>query len=324
MSNTGLVSNIQKYTIHDGPGIRTEIFFTGCTMRCIWCSNPETIEGRKRLGFYPSKCVMREKCGACVKICPNPSTHLEHDENGVLLRVKQTAECATCLKCADVCPPRAIKVWGEEYTVERLMEVIEKDRSYYERTGGGVTLSGGEALAQADFAERLLITCKAAGIHTCVESALNVSWETAARVFAHTDFIITDIKHMDSAKHREFTGVGNELIHENIRKTAELCAANGVPLVIRTPIVAGYNDDKENIRATGAFIKSLPCEIAAYQLLPYRKMGTEKYDSLGLDYPMGDYVPPERAEWEASLLALAEMLRTEFDLPAVAGSAGKL
>jgi len=324
LSKTGLVSNIQKYTIHDGPGIRTEIFFTGCTMRCIWCSNPETIEYRRRLGFYPSKCISRDKCGICAKHCPNPDEHIVFDDDGKVFHVKQTAECADCFACAEACPPRAIKVWGEEYTVERLMDVIEQDRSFYERTGGGVTLSGGETLLQADFAEELLIACKAAGINTCVESALHVPWATAERVLKHADMIITDVKHMDTARHAEITGVGNELIHENIVKTAELCAANGVPLVVRTPIVPSYNADEENIRATGAFLASLPCKLAAYQLLPYRKMGTEKYDSLGDAYPLADYVPPERADWEANLLRLAEMLREEYGLPAVAGSAGKL
>ncbi|MDR0839657.1 MAG: 4Fe-4S cluster-binding domain-containing protein, partial [Oscillospiraceae bacterium] len=119
----GLVSNIQKYTIHDGPGIRTEIFFTGCTMRCIWCSNPETIQPRRRLGFYPSKCLSRDKCGWCVKSCPLGGAPLIFDADGVLERVEQAPECENCLKCADVCPPRAIKVWGELYTVAELMKI---------------------------------------------------------------------------------------------------------------------------------------------------------------------------------------------------------
>jgi pyruvate formate lyase activating enzyme len=324
LSDTALVSNIQKYTIHDGPGIRTEVFFSGCTMRCIWCSNPETIEQRERLGFYPAKCITREKCGLCVKACPVPEKTLVFDDDGVLQRVKQVAECDGCFKCAEVCPPRAIKVWGERYTVAELMKIIEEDRSFYERTGGGVTLSGGEVLAQADFAAELLTACKQAGINTCVETALNVPWSAAERVFRLSDMIITDVKHIDSEKHREITGAGNELILENIRKTAEFCAASGVPLVIRTPIVPDYNADDANIRATGEFLRGLPVELAAYQLLPYRKMGTEKYDSLGDDYPMGDYAPPERADWEARLLELAELLRRDYGLPAVAGSAGKL
>ena len=324
LSTTGLVSNIQKYTIHDGPGIRTEVFFTGCTMRCIWCSNPETIEYTRRLGAYPAKCITREKCGLCLKVCPNPEAHIMYDAAGKLLHVKQSNECDGCFKCAEVCPPRAIRAWGQEYTVAQLMEIIEKDRSYYERTGGGVTLSGGEVMVQAEFAAELLSACREAGINTCVETALNVPWSYAERVFKLSDVIITDIKHMDTERHREITGVGNELVLENLRKTAQLCADDGVAIVLRTPIVPGYNADEENIRATGAFLASLPCKIAAYQLLPYRKMGTEKYDSLGEAYPMGDYVPPERADWEANLLHLARLLREEFGLPAVAGSAGKL
>ena len=184
-----------------------------------------------------------------------------------------------------------------------------------------MTLSGGEVLLQWEFAERLLRVCREAGIHTCVESALHVPWEHAEAVFRYTDLVITDIKHMDSASHRAITGAGNERILENILRTAAL----GKPLVIRTPVVPGYNGDEENIRRTGAFLRDrLGGRILQYQLLPYRRMGTEKYESIRRPYPMEAYRAPERAEWEPLLQRYAVLLREEYGLPAAAGSSARL
>ena len=317
-----LVSNIQKYTIHDGPGIRTEIFFKGCNMRCLWCSNPETIERKPQLGVYPSKCLSLQKCGYCLKECPlTGHSPICHDENGALSSVHMVPECDGCYKCADICPNRAIKLWGDNMTLRELSDIIEEDRSFYARTGGGVTLSGGEVMLQWEFAELLLKACKEAGINTCVETALNCPPEHMEAVYKYTDLVITDIKHMDTKKHQEYTGAGNELILRNIRRTVEL----GKTLVIRTPIVMGYNSDEGNIRATGAFIRDeLGGKIVQFQLLPYRKMGTEKYDSLGQPYPMGDYEPPEREVWENELKRLTDLLINEYGLPAAAGSGKRL
>ena len=314
-----LISSVQKYTIHDGPGIRTALFFAGCTLRCLWCSNPETIQPRRRLGFYPSKCLTLEKCTACERACSATGT-LRFDANGRVQGAEQSSACDNCFKCAEVCPPRAIKVWGEYMTVAEMMAVITEDRSFYQRTGGGVTLNGGEVLMQWEIAAALLRECKNAAIHTCVETALHCPWENAAAVFEYTDFIIADIKHMDTEKHRQIAGAGNELILENLRKTAAL----GKRLVLRTPIVPGDNADDENIRKTGEFIRDELGDIAAYQLLPYRKLGTEKYDSLGDAYQMEGYKLPELREREANLLRLAEMLRRDYGIPAVVGSDERL
>ncbi len=315
-----LVSNIQKYTIHDGPGIRTEIFFTGCTMRCLWCSNPETIAFKPQIGFYPSKCLSLEKCSHCVRVCPLNGAPLEF-ENGVLKAVHMADTCDTCFKCIDACPSRALKQWGELMTIDELMKVVVEDRSFYQKTGGGVTLNGGEVMVQWEAAEMLLEACKKAKINTCVETALNCPSAHMEAVFKFTDLVITDIKHMDTTKHKALCGVGNELVLENIKKTVEM----GKKLVIRTPVVPGYNGDEESIRAIGAFIRdALGNKIVQYQLLPYRKMGTEKYDSLGIPYPMGDYQPPDRSEWEQNLIRYADILVKEYSVPAVPGSSKKL
>ena len=206
-------------------------------------------------------------------------------------------------------------------TLPTLMKVIMEDRSYYEKTGGGVTLNGGEVMLQWEFARSLLKACREASVNTCVETALHCPREHMEAVYEYTDLVITDIKHMDLKAHKEITGAGNELILSNIKRTAELQKK----LVIRTPVVPGYNGDEENIRKTGAFIRDeLGGAIVQYQLLPFRKMGIEKYNSLGLQYPLENYKPPERSEWEANLSYLAGILITEYGLPAVVGSSSKL
>jgi pyruvate formate lyase activating enzyme len=205
--------------------------------------------------------------------------------------------------------------------VEDMLKVIKEDSSFYRKTGGGVTLSGGEVMMQWEVAAMLLKTCKESDINTCVETALSCPREQMEAVFEFTDLVITDIKHMNSEIHKSLTGVGNELILGNIKRTVEM----GKKLVIRTPVVPGYNGDEVNMRASGAFIRDeLQNKIVQYQLLPFRKLGTEKYDSLGMPYPLGDYQPPERSTWENDLIHYADMLVNEYGVPAVPGSSRKL
>ena len=318
-SLSGRVCNIQGYTIHDGPGIRTEIFLQGCPMHCLWCSNPESQGILPQIGIYPSKCISEGVCGYCKNACPHPDK-LHFGSDGLISALDNSADCADCLRCADACPADAIKIWGKRMTIAELMTVLEKDRHYYEKTGGGVTVSGGEAMVQWEFTAALLRTCREAGIHTCVESALHCPPEHMDAVLEYADLMIADIKHMDTEVHKKLTGVGNEVTLNNLIRAA----GKGIPMVIRTPVVMGYNDSEENILAIGRFIKEkLGDAVIQYQLLPYRKMGTEKYEALCWDYPMGDYVPPERSEWEPRLRELCAML-TELGVPAVAGSSQKL
>ncbi len=319
-AKTGLITNIQRYTIHDGPGIRTELFFKGCPMHCRWCSNPETICPGQQLGVYPKKCLSLETCGFCLSACPLGSRTPIRFQDGALQPISMADSCASCLACADACPAEAITVWGKRYDLDTLMKIILADRSFYERSGGGVTFNGGEVMVQWQFAAALAEACHNEGINVCVETALQCPTSHMEAVLQWADYVITDIKHMDSAVHKELTGLGNEPVLRNIRRVAEL----GKPLVVRTPVVTGWNDSADNIRATAAFLQQeLHGQLLQYQLLPYRKMGTEKYETLGIPYPMGDYVPPERAVWEPHLLALRDMIRAEFHLPVEAGSGQK-
>ena len=316
MQRTGIIFNIQRFTIHDGPGVRTEIFFKGCPLHCKWCSNPEGISPKPQLGIYPAKCIGLDKCGLCVEACPLESSPLAFVDR-IIDNVSRDRCHDGCMACAAICPAAAIVQWGKEMTVDELLKIILSDRNLYRKSGGGVTLSGGEVMLQWEFARELLQSCKKNYIHTCVESALHCVREQMEAVYEYTDLVITDIKHMDERKHALQTGVGNRLILDNIRRTVEM----GKKLVIRIPVIPDHNDDRENILATGYFIRDeLENKVIQVQLLPYRKMGTEKYDSLELDYPLGnDYIPPERAVWEANLLDLAGLL-AGIGIPAVAGS----
>lgn len=318
--NSGIVFNIQRFTVHDGPGIRTEVFLKGCPMRCKWCSNPESIDPRRQLGIYPVKCIGKDKCGACVKACPKGGEPLEFTEDGII--VGSNGKCLSCMRCTDACFTHAIKAWGDIMTVDEVMKEIMKDEVYYRKSGGGITLNGGEVAVQWEFALEILKACRQNQIHTCVETSMHCAPKVLEKFYEYTDLMLTDIKNMDSEVHKKWSGAGNELILRNMIQTAQA----GMKLVVRIPIIPQINDSDENLRMTGAFIRDcLGDSVVQVQLLPYRKMGTDKYASLGIPYPMGkDYKMPERPVWEANLLRIRDMLSAEYGIPVEAGSNEKI
>lgn len=244
----GRIFNIQRFSIHDGPGIRTIVFFKGCFMRCAWCCNPES----------------------------------------------QNREIETLIEGAKE------KTVGRDVTVDEIMPELLSDMPYYRRSGGGITLSGGEVLCQADFARELLRECKENGLHTAVESAASSSFSEIEKILPYLDLYLMDIKHIDSQKHKEYTGVSNERILENARKIAE----SGVELIIRTPVIPGFNDTAEEIRAISHFARTLP-GVKEHHLLPYHRLGQDKYAGLGRKYSLADIEPPSREKMEY-LLSIAE------------------
>ncbi len=269
----GWIFDIQRYSINDGPGIRTTVFFKGCPLHCLWCDNPESQSRFPQLFFFDALCV---QCYRCVPVCPNKAISVGPD--GSVLTDRSL--CRGCGACTEACLANARVISGKLMTVDEVMEVVMKDSLFYRNSGGGMTASGGEATAQPEFLIELLKRCRENGIHTALDTTGYVPWETFQRILEYTDLVLYDIKHMDPAAHRKLTGVDNALILENARRIARM----GKAMWIRFPLIPGCNDDETNLRATGAFVRDLG--LRQIDILPYHRLGTGKYHRLGREYPL--------------------------------------
>jgi len=267
---SALTFDIKRYAINDGPGIRVTIFLKGCPLNCRWCHNPESISPQVQKLFTRAKCI---GCGECIKVCPSDACKLTRDG---IITVKEL--CTLCGKCAVVCPSLATEMSGREQSVAELLEIIEKERPFFDQSGGGVTFSGGEPLLYADFLCEILAACGQRGIHRCIDTAGLAKTETLLEVAKQTDLFLFDLKHMDNEKHKQWTGVGNDLILNNLQALAEAGAA----IQIRLPLIKGVNADHENIAATAAFIAALPGGKKSISLLPYHNIAAAKDQKLGL------------------------------------------
>jgi pyruvate formate lyase activating enzyme len=316
------VFDIQKFSINDGPGIRTTLFFKGCPLRCKWCFSPEGLEPYPQVAVYQKECLGVVPCGRCLKTCPHQDEHILQVNGGIVTGIDRT-KCRNCLKCAGACPGGTLKIFGKRYTVKELLDILRADMPFYHETngyGGGVTITGGDPMTQYDFIRDFMMECRRYGIHTCLESEMQCKREKLEMMLPHADLWITDIKVMDPEKHKQFTGVSNEHILENI----EFLVKSGATLIVRTPAVPSYNDDEENIRATAQFVaEKLGNHIAQYQLLPYRSLGMDKYDAFGMEYPLKDLEVPDDKVYIDHLKAMAAVMR-EYGVPAVVGSYTKL
>lgn len=298
MENRGNVFNIQRFTIHDGPGVRTEFFLKGCPLRCKWCSNPESQNVKTEVGVYRKKCVGLKNCGACGEVCPAGALNFYRNK----LAFINYEICKNCHRCYEECPSDALKVWGKMMTVEECMKVALADKGYYDRSGGGVTVSGGEPLMQADFVRELFGACKDENIHTCFESTFHGDPKQIEKVMPVSDLVIADIKMMDSKKHKEYTGVGNELILKNLIALSEM----DKPYIIRIPVIPDINDDMENMEKTADFlIKEMHGTVRTLQLLSFMRLGEEKYESINRPYEM-DYLKFNRKSFQKKVESIAE------------------
>lgn len=271
--NLGRIFDIQRYSINDGPGIRTTIFFKGCPLSCLWCDNPESQSPFPQLLFYPSLCA---RCYQCAAVCPTQATTVGGDGAIQIDRDK----CISCGKCTTVCSAEARVISGKLMKVEDVIEIVKKDSLFYRNSGGGVTASGGEPTSQPQFLKELLIRCHQCGFHTAMETCGYVPWETLEGFLEHVDLFLYDIKHMNPHRHKELTGVDNTLILENARRLA----AKKKQLIIRFPLIPGYNDSIENLEATKRFVYELGVE--KLDLVPYHQLGISKYQRLGWDYQL--------------------------------------
>ena len=265
---TGKVFNIQRFSVHDGPGIRTTIFFKGCNLRCRWCHNPESYRTETEMQYFREKCV---GCGECVEACSRGV----YIENGKRVG---TENCVLCRACEDACMSGALKYAGEEYTVEQLVKIALRDMDYYNASGGGVTVSGGEPLLQYEFVGELFAQLKQAGVSTALDTAGNVEFDRFEQVLPHTDLVLLDLKIMDDELHRKYTGVSNQKILENARKLME----SGQRMHVRVPVMAGVNDTLENALALKTFIQGYDC-IEEVRFLPYHNMGLTKAASVNTE-----------------------------------------
>ena len=281
MESKGLITAIQKFSVHDGPGIRTVVFFKGCPLNCPWCSNPETQSVEKEIMYVESKCML---CGRCAASCEAKALSvsegkIQHDR----------ARCRRCFKCVKACPAGAFRAAGEEMSVSEILEELLRDETFYRKSGGGVTFSGGEPFMQERFLAELAEACKKAGLETALESSMFAEYSSVERVLPHIDIMLCDMKIFDGGRHLEVIGADNSCIKENIRKSA----ASGTETIIRVPVIPGLNDDEENLMGIGDF--ALKSGVKNIHLLPYHNYGAGKYRQLDRIYRL-DGIPALRKD----------------------------
>jgi pyruvate formate lyase activating enzyme len=281
----GYISNIQRFSLHDGPGIRTLVFMQGCPLRCKWCCNPEGQKHHPQLRFISVRCAAGGRCQSpCVAACPEGAITLSKE--GKLHM--DWSRCQNCGKCTEVCLYGARTMLGQEMTVAEVLAEVEQDRSFYDRSGGGVTIGGGEPLAQFEFVLELLKRCQARFLHTAIETCGHVAWRYLKEASEYLDLMYYDIKHIDSVIHKELTGVSNDLILRNAKRV--LSGEVECDVIIRTEVIPGCNDSVEVIAAIAHFVAESRGKMM--ELLPYHALGSAKYRQLGVEYELPDIKPP--------------------------------
>ena len=290
----GKTYDIQGFSVQDGPGIRTTVFLKGCPLRCPWCHSPESQQFYNQLSWMAIKCIGIETCGKCLTVCPKDAILpgkkiIKASDNAEIQLIHiDRSLCDNCGICVNNCPTRALEICGQDWTVDELLTRLLRDAPFFEQSGGGVTISGGEALSQFEFTLEMLKQLKEAGVHTALDTTGFASAEQVAAVIPHTDLFLYDLKHMDSGKHKQMIGVPNESILSNAR----LIADKGGKMQIRMPIIPMFNDTEENVAATADFCEEIAEAVTVVQLLPYHNMGVMKYQRLDDEATIVEAVPP--------------------------------
>ncbi|MEZ6852810.1 glycyl-radical enzyme activating protein [Halodesulfovibrio aestuarii] len=280
---TGTVFDIQRFSVHDGNGIRTLVFLKGCPLHCMWCQNPESMSPKPELMRLPHLCI---GCGKCIEKCPEKA--LSVDDSGTFVIKREN--CTYCGECVAHCYAGSMTIVGRYMTVDEVMDEVERDRHFYETSNGGVTFSGGEPTMQSEFLIECLHEAHRRGLHTAIETCAMTTPEVFRNVLEHTDLVLTDIKHMDSRQHKLLTGAHNEQILENIAAAA----AMGKTLRIRVPLIPGCNDSAENIEETAKFVASLGSAVESLDILPYHRLGEPKWEQLDRTYPLLGVEPHDK------------------------------
>ena len=292
---TGTVLNIQRYCSHDGPGIRTTVFLKGCSIRCKWCSNPESIHRKPELAYDARLCSGAKECGLCLK-APFPEGAfyvVDGADDKIRVNWDLASDCEA--EIINQCPTDALYMFGAKMTVDQVLDEVEKDASFYRTSGGGMTLSGGECQMQPDFSAALLEGAHARGINTAIETAGNVPWKFMEKVLPHVDTVLHDHKLTNSERHKKWTGVPNENILANFKRAYETFP--NTTFIARTPLIPGVNDDEDHIRAVLEFIRPYK-NVVDYELLPYMRFGLGKYEMLGVVYELKDFKEPTKESLE--------------------------
>lgn len=273
---TGWIFDVKGFSIHDGPGIRTTVFLKGCPLRCMWCDNPESQHIEPQIVFWEDRCIV---CGACLEVCTRSAIVVDKQGRKSVL----PSRCDFCGRCVDQCYANALEQVGRLVTIEEIMSLVEADALFYQQSKGGVTLSGGEPTVQAAFGQRILEESQERGIHTTMETCGYAPWKVWESLLPHLNLILYDVKETDPAKHRRYTGVSNDLILKNLRRIARA----GKHVIVRRPVIPGYNDTSESILALARLVRELD-GVDEVHLLPYHRLGESKYRQLDRDYSMGD------------------------------------
>lgn len=315
MSANPLITQIQRFSVNDGPGFRTNVFLKGCNMHCIWCHNPETIKPYPELFWRKMLCV---QCGHCMDACPrdaiNPPIDPEEaraDDSTYEKIIRE--DCDLCMKCVDACMNDALEIIGKEFTVDEVLDEVEQDGIFYDNSGGGMNISGGEPMAHPEFTAALLERARARGISSCLDTNGYCKWEVLEPLLKNVDIVLYDLKHLDSAEHKRMTGIGNELILENLKRLSEIKQ----PVWLRIVCIPDYSDSLEYHERVVEFLKTLPNPPERIDLLPFHNWCEMKYKQLGIDWVFAD-----TQAMEPSLMRPALELYKEAGFNATIGGSG--